>query len=176
MREVGVWEFRDRKMGSLSGGERQLVTLARALAQEPEVLLLDEPTNHLDIHHQVAFMEVLLRLNTGGKTILMVVHDLNLAARYAERVVMLHEGRISAAGPPSVALRPEEIETAFGAEVELSISPRTGVLQIQPVGIPRKTEQVPGGTHHLRRRLWRATHAAFTRRSNSFLRGRRERR
>lgn len=136
MREVGVWGFRERKMSWLSGGERQLVTLARALAQEPEVLLLDEPTNHLDIHHQVAFMEVLRRLNAGGKTILMVIHDLNLAARYARRVVVLHDGRISAAGPPSAALRPEEIEATFGAEVELSISPRTGALQIQPVGIP----------------------------------------
>ncbi len=143
MRQVGVWESRDRRMGELSGGERQLITLARALAQEPEVLLLDEPTNHLDIHHQVAFMEVLLQLNESGKTILMVVHDLNLAARYARRVVVLHEGRVSAAGPPSVALRPEEIETAFGAEVELSISPRTGVLQIQPVGIPTEQEGSP---------------------------------
>ena len=141
MREVGVWEFRDRRMGELSGGERQLIKLARALAQEPEVLLLDEPTNHLDIHHQVAFMTVLQRLNAFGKTVLMVVHDLNLAARYAERVVVLHEGRISAAGPPSVALRPEEIQAAFGAEVELSISHRNGALQIQPVGIPSE----PGG-------------------------------
>ncbi len=141
MREVGVWGFRDRSMGELSGGERQLIKLARALAQEPEVLLLDEPTNHLDIHHQVAFMTVLQRLNASGKTVLMVVHDLNLAARYAERVVVLHEGRISAAGPPSVALRPEEIQAAFGAEVELSISPRTGALQIQPVGVPPE----PGG-------------------------------
>ncbi|MGB3632504.1 MAG: ABC transporter ATP-binding protein [Rubrobacteraceae bacterium] len=143
MREVGVWEFRERLMGGLSGGERQLVTLARALAQEPDVLLLDEPTNHLDIHHQVAFMEVLLRLNAAGKTILMVVHDLNLAARYAKRIVVLHEGRISAAGTPSVALRPEEIEAAFGAEVELSISPRTGALQIQPVGIPARQTDSP---------------------------------
>ena len=143
MREVGVWKFRERRMGGLSGGERQLVTLARALAQEPEVLLLDEPTNHLDIHHQVAFMEALLRLNAGGKTILMVVHDLNLAARYARRVVVLHEGRISAAGPPSFALRPEEIEAAFGAEVELSISPRTGALQIQPVGLPEEQKDPP---------------------------------
>ena len=141
MREVVVWGFRDRSMGELSGGERQLIKLARALAQEPEVLLLDEPTNHLDIQHQVAFMEVLLRLNAAGKTVLMIVHDLNLAARYAERVVVLHEGRISAAGPPSVALRPEEIQAAFGAEVELSISPRTGALQIQPVGVPPE----PGG-------------------------------
>ena len=143
MREVGVWGFRDRRMGGLSGGERQLVSLARALAQEPEVLLLDEPTNHLDIRHQVAFMEVLLRLNASGKTILMVVHDLNLAARYARRVVVLHEGRISAAGPPSVALRPEEIQAAFGAEVELYVSPRTGALQIQPVGIPAGQTGVP---------------------------------
>lgn len=143
MREVGVWEFRERRMGGLSGGERQLVTLARALAQEPEVLLLDEPTNHLDIHHQVAFMEVLLRLNEAGKTILMVVHDLNLAARYARQVVVLHEGRISAAGSPSVALKPEEIQAAFGAEVELSISPRTGALQIQPVGIPTEQTESP---------------------------------
>ena len=143
MWEVGVWEFRERRMGGLSGGERQLVTLARALAQEPEVLLLDEPTNHLDIHHQVAFMEVLRRLNEVGKTVLMVVHDLNLAARYSRRVVVLHEGRISAAGPPSVALRPEEVEAVFGAEVEVSISPRTGALQIQPVGLPSRQENPP---------------------------------
>ncbi|MGF1471460.1 MAG: ABC transporter ATP-binding protein [Rubrobacteraceae bacterium] len=143
MREVGVWEFRERRMGRLSGGERQLVTLARALAQEPEVLLLDEPTNHLDIRHQVAFMEVLIRLNAAGKTILMVVHDLNLAARYARRVVVLHEGRISAAGPPSVALEPQEIETVFGAKVELSISPRTGSLQVQPVGLPAEQKGPP---------------------------------
>jgi iron complex transport system ATP-binding protein len=135
LREVGVWRLRDRRLSGLSGGEKQLVTLARALAQEPEVLLLDEPTNHLDIHHQVAFMEVLLRLNAAGKTVLMVVHDLNLAARYAHRVVVLKEGGISAAGPPSVALRPEVIEEVFGAEVELSISPRTGALQIQPGGL-----------------------------------------
>lgn len=143
MRAVGVWEFRERRISELSGGERQLVALARALAQEPEVLLLDEPTNHLDIHHQVAFMEVLQRLNADGKTILMIVHDLNLAARYARLVVTLHEGRVSAAGPPSVALRPEKIEAAFGAEVELSISTRTGVLQIQPVGLPSEQRGQP---------------------------------
>ncbi len=143
MREVGVWGFRERRMSGLSGGERQLVTLARALAQEPGVLLLDEPTNHLDIRHQVEFMQTLLRLNAGGRTVLMVVHDLNLAARYARRVVVLDRGRIRAAGPPSVALRPEEVESAFGAEVELSISPRTGALQIQPVGVFRDQQESP---------------------------------
>ncbi len=134
MREVGVWAFRERRLSQLSGGERQLVRLARALAQEPEVLLLDEPTNNLDIHHQVAFMEVLRRLNTAGKTVLMIVHDLNLAARYAGRVVVLSEGEVFTAGTPSVAFDPTVIETVFGAEVETSISPRTGALQIQPVG------------------------------------------
>ena len=134
MQEVGVWEFRDRRLSQLSGGERQLVRLARALAQEPEVLLLDEPTNNLDIHHQVAFMEVLRRLNATGKTVLMIVHDLNLAARYAGRILVLSEGEVFTAGPPSVAFDPAVIETVFGAEVETSISPRTGALQIQPVG------------------------------------------
>lgn len=134
MRMVGVWDLRERRMGELSGGERQLVSLARALAQEPEVLLLDEPTNHLDIRHQVAFMEVLRQLNAGGVTILMVVHDLNLAARYARRVVVMREGEIFAAGTPSVALQPQVIQEVFEAEVEVSISPRTGALQIQPVG------------------------------------------
>lgn len=135
MREVGVWGLRGRKMDQLSGGERQLVALARALAQEPEVLLLDEPTNHLDIHHQVAFMSVLGRLNARGVAVVMVVHDLNLAARYARRVVVVREGEIFAAGPPSVALSPEVIRTVFGAEVEVGVSPATGALSIQPVGL-----------------------------------------
>lgn len=134
MREVGVWDLRERRLSQLSGGERQLIRLARALAQEPEVLLLDEPTNNLDIRHQVEFMEVLRRLNLAGKTVLMILHDLNLAARYAGRIVVLNEGEIFAAGPPSVALDPAVIETVFGAEVETSISTRTGALQIQPVG------------------------------------------
>jgi iron complex transport system ATP-binding protein len=136
MRRVGVWELRDRPASTLSGGERQLVRLARALAQQPEVLLLDEPTNHLDIRHQVTFMEVLKGLNRGGVTVLMVVHDLNLAARYADRVIVMREGEISAAGPPSAALNPAVVRAVFGAEVEVSVSPRTGALNVQTVGVP----------------------------------------
>ncbi len=144
MQTVDVWGLRERRMGELSGGERQLVSLARALAQEPEVMLLDEPTNHLDIRHQVAFIEVLRHLNSNGVTVLMVVHDLNLAARYARRVVVMREGYIFAAGPPSVALDPAVIREVFGAEVEVSISPRTGVLQIQPVsGVPTPRPGAP---------------------------------
>jgi iron complex transport system ATP-binding protein len=162
MREVGVWRLRGRKLGQLSGGERQLVALARALAQEPEVLLLDEPTNHLDIRHQVAFMEVLLRLNERDVTVLMVAHDLNLAARYARKVVVLCNGKISAGGPPSVALRPEVIRKVFGADMEVSISTQSGALQIYPPVLPPpdlaetpKVHVVCGGGSgaHLMRRL-----------------------
>ena len=141
MRRVGVWGLRERTASTLSGGERQLVTLARALAQRPEVLLLDEPTNHLDIRHQVTFLEVLRELNRSGVTVVMVVHDLNLAARYADRVVVIGDGRIHTAGPPSSALRPEVIREVFGAEVEVSVSPANGALQIQTLGL---SDETPG--------------------------------
>jgi iron complex transport system ATP-binding protein len=136
MRRVGVWELRDRTASTLSGGEWQLITLARALAQEPEVLLLDEPTNHLDIRHQVTFLEVLRDLNRSGVTIIMVVHDLNLAARYSDMVVVVSEGEVFTAGPPSSALTPEVVRAVFEAEVEVSVSPRTGSLQIHTLGLP----------------------------------------
>ncbi len=98
-------------------------------------MLLDEPTNHLDISHQVAFMDVLTGLNARGVTVVMVVHDLNLAARYARRVVVVNAGRIHAAGPPSVALDPGVVRRVFGAEIELTVSPTTGALHVQPVSL-----------------------------------------
>ena len=159
MREVGVWEFRERRMGNLSGGERQLVTLARALAQEPEVLLLDEPTNHLDIHHQVAFMEVLLRLNASGKTILMVVHDLNLAARYSGRVVVLARG-------PRLRRRPAERRPATAGDRDglwrggraFYLAPHRRAPDTAG-RYPAATEGRPGGARHLRWRFRRSPDA-----------------
>lgn len=100
----------DRAFATLSGGERQRVAFARALAQEPRILLLDEPTNHLDIRHQ---LELLTLLRGLGLTVVITLHDLGLAAEFADRVLLLHQGRVLADGPPLAALCPEHLATAF---------------------------------------------------------------
>lgn len=100
----------DRRLGSMSGGERQRVLLARALAQGAETILLDEPTNHLDVHHQQHVLDVLTDL---GATVVLVLHDLNLAAAFCDRVVMMGAGRILAEGAPTDVLRPERVEEVY---------------------------------------------------------------
>jgi iron complex transport system ATP-binding protein len=110
-------EFADRAVGTLSGGERQRVALARALAQEPKLLLLDEPTNHLDLAHQADLMALLRREASSDLGVVMVVHDLNLAA-HADRCLLLSGGRILAEGPPARVLRPETLEPVYGVHLE----------------------------------------------------------
>jgi iron complex transport system ATP-binding protein len=100
----------DRPFGTLSGGERQRVMVARALAQEPRVIVLDEPTNHLDIRHQ---LELLGLLKALGLTVIATLHDLTLAAEFAERVLVLRDGRILADGPPDLALTEANLAAAF---------------------------------------------------------------
>jgi iron complex transport system ATP-binding protein len=117
MRRTGTLEFSYRLTGSLSGGEQQRVALARALAQEPKALLLDEPTNHLDLSHQAALMALLRREALGGLGVVMVLHDLNLAA-LADRCVLLTDGRIVASGPPHVVLEPKLLEDVYGVALE----------------------------------------------------------
>ena len=102
--------FADRPFGTLSGGERQRVMVARALAQEPQVIVLDEPTNHLDIRHQ---LELLALLRGLGLTVIATLHDLTLAADFADRVLVLHEGRIVADAAPDQALTEATIAQAF---------------------------------------------------------------
>lgn len=116
--------FADRFFGDLSGGERQRVVIAMALAQEPEVLLLDEPTVHLDINHQIEVLELVHRLNRErGLTVLATMHDLNLAALYFDRLVLLNEGCVVTEGPPAEVLSKERVESVFGAEVIVQAHP-----------------------------------------------------
>ncbi len=110
----------DRPFGTLSGGERQRVVMARALAQEPRVIVLDEPTNHLDIRHQ---LELLALLKGLGLTVITTLHDLTLAAEFATRVLILHEGRILADGPPDQALSEATLADAFHVKARID---RTG--------------------------------------------------
>ncbi len=112
-------QFANRPFGELSGGEKQRVVLASALAQEPEALLLDEPTTFLDLQHQLGLYSLLRELAREGKAILAVTHDLNLAATYSDRLVVIACGQAVADGPPRQVLQAEMVERVFGAKVEV---------------------------------------------------------
>jgi iron complex transport system ATP-binding protein len=117
---IGIEELGQRFFNELSGGERQKGILAMALAQEPKLLLLDEPTAHLDINHQMEILELVKGLNREqGITVIGAMHDLNLAALYFDRLVLLKEGRIFTDGTPSQVLTEENIGEVFGAWVQV---------------------------------------------------------
>jgi iron complex transport system ATP-binding protein len=127
MTRTGTWELRHRSIRELSGGERQRVLLARAFAQEPRVLLLDEPTAHLDIAYQVQVFRIVRELRSEKKTaVLATLHDLNLAAAYADRIVLLSRGRVAAAGVPREVLQEGILREVFGADLTVRVHPDTG--------------------------------------------------
>jgi iron complex transport system ATP-binding protein len=117
LRLTGIEHLAARSLGTLSAGERQLVLLARGLAQEPQVLLLDEPAAHLDVGHQLALFRVLDGVREGGVAVLAVVHDLARAADWARRMALLHRGRIAAEGPPDAVLGSPAAEEAFSVRI-----------------------------------------------------------
>jgi iron complex transport system ATP-binding protein len=130
--ETGIEQFSDRLVENLSGGERQRAFLALALAQAPQVLLLDEPTTYLDIHYQLQLLELLKHLNQQQKlSIVTVLHEVNLAARYSDRIAMLKQGRLWDIGTPANVLTPENLAQVFGVEVIILQTP-VG-LQICPI-------------------------------------------
>lgn len=116
---LDLTRFADHAFSTLSGGEKQRVMVARALAQEPRVLILDEPTNHLDIRHQ---LELLALLRGLGLTVICTLHDLTLAAQFADRVLVLAEGRVLSDGPPDQALSVDHIATAFNVTARVDRS------------------------------------------------------
>lgn len=125
--------FAERQLDSLSGGERQRAWIALALAQATPILLLDEPTTFLDIGHQLEVLDLVRRLNQERRlTVVVVLHDLNQAARYADRMVALHGGTIIADGPPAAVLTPELLERVFGVRASVMSDPVTGA----PVCLP----------------------------------------
>jgi iron complex transport system ATP-binding protein len=130
---VGCGQLAARRFNTLSGGEKQLVLIARALAQQADHLILDEPTNHLDIHHQVEILEVVSGL---GVTVLAALHDLSLAALFCQSIHVLRAGSLVAAGSPGDVLTPETILRAYGADVLVIDHPDTGTPHL----IPRRVQ------------------------------------
>ncbi|WP_371656834.1 MULTISPECIES: ABC transporter ATP-binding protein [unclassified Streptomyces] len=127
MERTGVAHLADRGILSLSGGEKQRVLIARALAQQPQVLVLDEPTNHLDIAHQ---LDVLSLVRESGVTVLAALHDLNLAAAHCDLLYVIDGGRIVASGPPHDVLQPELLAEVFGVRAHRVRHPLTGAVQL----------------------------------------------
>ncbi|MGV8134776.1 MAG: ABC transporter ATP-binding protein [Mangrovibacterium sp.] len=127
MELTGVFQHRDKLMTELSGGEQQRVAIARALTQEPELLLLDEPTSHLDITHQVKILNLLQHLNAEmGLTVLMVIHDLNLASEYCDQLILFNQGEVFTQGKPVDVINWETIEQVYRTPVITRINPYSG--------------------------------------------------
>ncbi len=124
MRLTDIYRLKEKPMYKLSGGERQLAQIARALTQEPKLLLLDEPTAHLDITHQVGILDLIKRLNREFRlTVVLVLHDLNLASEYCERLILMNEGHIYRMGPPAEVLNYQTIEEVYKTIVVVKQNP-----------------------------------------------------
>lgn len=131
MEATGCWHLRERFLTELSGGERQKVVIARALAQEPEIMLLDEPTSHLDLTSQLEILEILKKLNQEQQlTVIAVFHELNLASQYCKQLLLLDKGKVFAAGNPCEVLKPEIIKKVYKTNVLVTKHPLAGTPQI----------------------------------------------
>lgn len=123
----------DRRVDELSGGDLQRLTLAQALAQEPSVLLLDEPTSHLDLNHRLQVLDVVRGLANEGLAVLAVFHDLDMAARYADRLTVVADGALGAQGAPADVLTQSTLARTFGVAAVIGTDPVTGSVQVLPV-------------------------------------------
>jgi iron complex transport system ATP-binding protein len=120
MEMTGILPFADRTLDELSGGEAQCVMIARALAQQPQLLLLDEPTSHLDVKNQLVIYRMMVRLaHDWNMAVVCVSHDINLAVRFADELLLMRDGQVVAAGPPSTVVRADVLKTTYGVDVEL---------------------------------------------------------
>ncbi|ADM72265.1 putative siderophore transport system ATP-binding protein YusV [Paenibacillus polymyxa E681] len=133
---TGMSEFHDRPIDQLSGGQRQRAWIAMALAQDTDILFLDEPTTFLDMAHQLEVLHLLEYLNTSEeRTIVMVVHDLNHAARYAQHMIAIKKGKAEAVGTPTEVMSPDVLREVFGIEADIVTDPRTGVPLCLPYAL-----------------------------------------
>jgi ABC-type cobalamin/Fe3+-siderophores transport system ATPase subunit len=140
--QCDVRALADRDVSTLSGGELQRVRIARALAQEPRALVLDEPTASLDVRHQMAILELLRSSADSGLTVLLVTHGLDLAARFADEMLLLSQGRVVVEGPPEVVMDASVLTEVYGWPVAVHADPHSGSPRITPL---RSDESRAGG-------------------------------
>lgn len=133
LEQCDVFDLSERDVMTLSGGELQRVRIARALAQEPRALVLDEPTASLDIRHEMAILELLRAFADTGMTVLVVTHGLDLAARFADRMLLLAQGRVAAEGVPADVLRSDVLEAVYRWPIAVQDDPTTGTPRVTPL-------------------------------------------
>ncbi len=137
--KLGLEAYRDRPVAMLSGGERQRAWIGMALAQRPKVLLLDEPTTFLDICHQLEILDIVKSLNeTLGLTVIMVLHDLNQACQYSDRVCVMKDGQIIEVGCPNQVICPRIIEEVYQVHADVELCNQTGCMHIRPLRVKKK--------------------------------------
>lgn len=137
MERTAVAQFADRPISEISGGERQRVLLARAIAQDTPILLLDEPTASLDINHQIRTLDLVAELVAEGKTVVAAIHDLNLAARYCDELLLLDAGHAVARGTPESVLTAETVEQTFAIQSVVETNPTTGTRHVTAVSLDK---------------------------------------
>jgi iron complex transport system ATP-binding protein len=143
LRLTGMHELATRPVDELSGGQRQRVWISMALAQETDILLLDEPTTYLDLAHQVEVLDLVDKLHADlDRTVVMVLHDLNLAVRYSDHLIVMRDGRIVTAGPPDELITAELLRDVFGLDSQVLVDPVSGRPMIVPIGVRRSAPTV----------------------------------
>jgi len=132
MEITNTWQFKDKSIKELSGGERQRVYIARALAQRPKIMLMDEPVSHLDIKYQLEILNLIKDLTLKGILVITVLHDINLAAQFCDKIFILKDGKIEASGKPKDVLNVKNIKNVFETDVVIFEDSETGSINIVP--------------------------------------------
>ncbi|MBU5437857.1 ABC transporter ATP-binding protein [Tissierella sp. MSJ-40] len=150
LKMTNTLHLKDRPITEISGGERQRVIIAKALAQRPTIILLDEPTSHLDINHQIDILNLLKNLNKEkGTTIILVIHDINLAARYSDEIILLNDGVVLGIGKPEEVITTTNVETAYNLNVVIDRNKYTNSLYLTPVEIKKRIPKKQTETVHI---------------------------
>ncbi|MCK4267611.1 MAG: heme ABC transporter ATP-binding protein [Actinomycetia bacterium] len=142
MKVTDTWHLADRPISELSGGEKQRVMIAQALAQKTRLLLLDEPTSHLDINHQLQILDLIRNRSRGGLAVVAVFHDLNLASRFADILILLKDGCVHINGLPEEVLTVDNIGEVFAVDAHIEKHPATGETYIYPLQNAKSKERV----------------------------------
>lgn len=144
-----TWQFKDKDYNELSGGEKQRVIIARAIAQQTKIILLDEPTSHLDIHHQLEIMELISRLKSKNITIMAVLHDVNMAARFCSRLILLNKGKIVADGTPDEVIDPKYLDSVYKMEMVVRENKVLSSKEIVPIRVIKENESFNNKVIHV---------------------------